>query len=157
ELQQHFEQVRILIRKGQASALQAAYTAQLNVYWQVGAYLHHRLVGAEYGDKVVDHLATWLKEKEPGLKGFDRRVLYRVKDFYETWHALDWEALKKDGTIRLQEPGREVDLIENQSDTIVASMGPQFREIPNILTGLSWTHHREIIGQANDLEEKLFY
>jgi len=148
ELQQHFEQVRLLIRKGQAKALQLAYTEQLTVYWQVGAYLYHRLLAADYGDKVVDELADWLKKKEPTLKGFDRRFLYRMKDFYRTWYGVNWEALKEHGI---------VEFIENQPGIIVASVKPQFKELPNILSNLSWTHHREIISQARDLEEKIFY
>jgi len=83
ELQQHFEQVRLLIRRGQAKALQAAYKEQLTVYWQVGAYIYHELLTAGYGDKVVSQFADWLNKTEPSLTGFDRSRLYRMKDFYQ--------------------------------------------------------------------------
>jgi len=94
DLQQHFEHVRQLIRRGRSNALQAAYTEQLNAYWQVGAYIYYRLQNAEWGEKTVEHLAAWLKENEPTLKGFDRRSIYRMKEFFQTWHELDWKALK---------------------------------------------------------------
>ena len=99
DFQQHFEQVRQLIRRGQSRTLQAAYTGQLNVYWQIGAYVYYRLRNSEWGDKTVEDLAIWLKGQEPTLKGFDKRSLYRMKEFFQTWHELGWKALKKDGTV----------------------------------------------------------
>jgi len=98
EIQQHFEEVRKLIRHGQRKALQAAYSEQLATYWQIGAYVHYRLQNAEWGEKTIDELARWLKKKEPTLKGFSRRSLYRMREFYQTWHESDWNALRKDGT-----------------------------------------------------------
>lgn len=156
ELQQHFEQVRQLIRRGQAKTLQAAYAGQLTVYWQVGAYVYHRLQTAAYGDNVVDQLATWLKQRDPGLKGFDRRFLYRMKEFYIAWYTVDWNALKNTGTVATELSDKTESAV-NQTNTIVASVMPQFKEIPNVLTFLSWTHHREILGQTKSLDERVFY
>jgi hypothetical protein len=127
-LQQHFEQVRQLIRRGQGRALQAAYAGQLTLYWQVGAYVYYRLQHSEWGDKTIEELAIWLKEQEPTLKGFDRRSLYRMKEFFQTWHELDWKALKKDGTV------------------IVVTLSPQMAEFPNILASLNWS--RESASQC---------
>ena len=132
ELQEHFEEVRQLIRYGQRIALQAAYTEQLKVYWQVGAYVYHRLQSAIWGEQVVNQLAEWLKEKDPTLKQFDRRSLYRMREFYLTWHALDWKALKKDGSVMMEVETSVDKYIDNQSNIIVATVSPQFREINNV-------------------------
>ena len=104
KLQEHFEEVRQLIRYGQRVALQTAYTEQLKVYWQVGAYVYYRLQTDEWGEKTVEQLANWLKEKEPALKGFGRRSLYRMQEFYLIWHGFNWDALKKDGSIIVSTP-----------------------------------------------------
>jgi predicted nuclease of restriction endonuclease-like (RecB) superfamily len=157
ELQQHFEEVRGLIRTGQSRALKAAYTEQLSVYWQVGAYLHHRLQNAEWGEKTVEQLANWLKEKEPTLKGFGRRSLYRMKDFYQTWHELDWDALKRDGSVIVSPASIQSQNNNNQPNTIVPSLMTQFKDINNILSSLTWTHHIEILARTSSLEEKVFY
>jgi len=129
----------------------------LRVYWQVGAYVYYRLQKDEWGEKTVDQLAGWLKEKEPTLKGFDRRSLYRMREFYLTWHELDWAALKKDGSVRLVNMEEILEGIDNHVDIIVGSVTPQINEFPNVLAGLSWTHHVEILAKTRNLEEKVFY
>jgi len=40
---------------------------------------------AQWGTAVVDNLAKFIKEKHPEIKGFTRRGLYRMKQFYETY------------------------------------------------------------------------
>ena len=38
-----------------------------------------------FGDKVIDEVATYIAQKSPGVKGFNRRGLYRMRQFYETY------------------------------------------------------------------------
>jgi predicted nuclease of restriction endonuclease-like (RecB) superfamily len=148
DLQQHFEQVRQFIRRGRSNALQAAYTEQLIAYWQVGAYVYYRLQNAEWGEKTVEHLAIWLKENEPTLKGFDRRSLYRMKEFFQTWHELDWKTLKKDGTVIVATVSPQLQSIINQANEFVVTATPQISEFPNILASLNWSHHIEKLSKA---------
>ena len=157
ELGQHFEQVRELIRAGQRKALRAAYTEQLMVYWEVGAYVHYRLETGEWGEKTVDLLADWLRKKEPTLKGFDRSSLYRMKEFYFTWYDLDWNALKRHGTVKALQTAVDNKVIDNHDDKIVATPPQQFKIFPNVLSTLSWSHHKDILGATNSLDEKVFY
>lgn len=93
DILQHFQEIKDIIRQGQGQALQAVNAELIRVNWQVGAYLSTRLTTAAYGDRIVNQLAQWLQTEEPGLKGFDKRTLYRMKQFFETWHSLDQELL----------------------------------------------------------------
>jgi predicted nuclease of restriction endonuclease-like (RecB) superfamily len=105
----------------------------------------------------VAQLAVWLKEKEPTLKGFDRRSLYRMKEFFQTWRELDWKALKKDGSVILATVSPQLQLNDNQYTKIVETVSPQTEEFPNILASLTWSHHIEILGRTGNLGEKIFY
>ena len=40
---------------------------------------------AEFGDKIIDDVAAYIARENPGVKGFNRRGLYRMKQFYETY------------------------------------------------------------------------
>jgi len=93
ELLKHFQNVQSIIQRNKAGALLIANSYMLSTYWEVGAYLSHRLTERIYGAKVVDKLAGWLQNQEPGIKGFDRRSLYRMRDFFETWITVDWAEL----------------------------------------------------------------
>jgi len=89
-LQEHFQQIHALIRQGKTRALAAATTHSLESYWNVGAYLSHRLIENTYGKNVVNQLADWLKQTDPSLKGYDWRSLYRMREFFEQWSDMDW-------------------------------------------------------------------
>ncbi len=55
------------------------------LYWQVGEYISHKIASAEWGDGVVEELARYLARTQPGLRGFTRPNLFRMRQFYETY------------------------------------------------------------------------
>ena len=55
------------------------------MYQQVGKFLSERSKEAGYGDRYIDSLAEYIRSRFPGIKGFTRRGLYRMKQFYETY------------------------------------------------------------------------
>ena len=42
-----------------------------------------------FGDSYIDSIAKEIQEEFPGIKGFNRRGLYRMKQFYETYAEND--------------------------------------------------------------------
>ncbi len=57
------------------------------MYWEIGEYISKQSVDAGYGDAFVQKLADFFAENYPDLKGFNRRGLYRMKQFYELYHG----------------------------------------------------------------------
>ena len=57
----------------------------IELYWKVGEYISLRVVEESWGKGVVASLASFLKEKEPDLRGFSARNLWRMKQFFETY------------------------------------------------------------------------
>lgn len=55
------------------------------MYWEVGAYLSGLCADSSFGDKVIDEVAIYISNVAPAIKGFNRRGLYRMKQFYETY------------------------------------------------------------------------
>jgi hypothetical protein len=80
-----FVAVRNLIQNARRQALQAVNTELVGLYWQVGEYISRKLASAEWGDGVVDELARYLARTQPGLKGFTRPNLFRMRQLYETY------------------------------------------------------------------------
>ena len=55
------------------------------MYWRVGEYLSMESDKASFGDAYIDSIAEEIQDAFPGIKGFNRRGLYRMKKFYETY------------------------------------------------------------------------
>lgn len=152
-LHTHFQHIHSLITQGKTRALAAATAYALESYWLVGAYLSRVLSESTYGKNVVNQLADWLQTQEPGLKGHDRRSLYRMREFFEQWAEVDWSLARLPNApvnhgSELEIPGL---------GEIVGSVIPQLPPMPVMLARLSWTHHLEILKRCTSPEEKLFY
>jgi len=80
-----FDELVTLIKASRQRAFQAVNAELVGLYWQVGEYISRKLASAEWGDKVVDELARYLARTQPGLKGFTRRNLFRMRQFYEAY------------------------------------------------------------------------
>lgn len=57
----------------------------IELYWEVGEILSERVRLANWGNKVIDDLARYLRQSHPGLRGFARPNLYRMRQFYEAY------------------------------------------------------------------------
>jgi predicted nuclease of restriction endonuclease-like (RecB) superfamily len=84
-LQASFVEVVRLIEQARHRAHQAVNTQLIDLYWKVGEYISRKLQSAEWGDGVVSQLATYLARTQPGLVGFSRQNLFRMRQFYETY------------------------------------------------------------------------
>ncbi|MCM8914628.1 PDDEXK nuclease domain-containing protein [Pseudomonas inefficax] len=80
-----FEEVLALIQGARQRVAQAVNTQLIDLYWQVGAYIGRKLERAEWGDSVVSQLAAHLAQTQPGLRGFTRPNLFRMRQFYEAY------------------------------------------------------------------------
>jgi predicted nuclease of restriction endonuclease-like (RecB) superfamily len=80
-----FSEVVRLIAASREKAIQAVNTALIDLYWQVGATISRKIEATEWGDGVVDRLAQFIARTEPGLRGFTRRNLFRMRQFYEAY------------------------------------------------------------------------
>jgi predicted nuclease of restriction endonuclease-like (RecB) superfamily len=80
-----FAEITRLIDSARQRAYQAVNTTLIELYWQVGAYLSGKIAAAEWGEGVVEQLAQHIATTQPGLKGFTRRNLFRMRQFYEAY------------------------------------------------------------------------
>ena len=80
-----FAEVASMIQQARSRAYQGVNAILVDLYWRVGAYISHKMETAAWGEGVVPQLADYLQQKHPDLKGFARRNLFRMKQFYETY------------------------------------------------------------------------
>lgn len=80
-----FEEILTLIQSARQRAYQAVNVELIDLYWQVGRTISRKIAAAEWGDGVVNQLAAFLARSQPGLKGFTRSNLLRMRQFYEIY------------------------------------------------------------------------
>ncbi|KNH47447.1 DUF1016 domain-containing protein [Pseudomonas sp. JV414] len=80
-----FNEITQLIITARQRAVQAVNTELIELHWQVGAYISRKIEAAEWGDGVVAQLANHLARTQPGLRGFTRPNLFRMRQFYEAY------------------------------------------------------------------------
>jgi len=79
--QKQFYEIVHLIKNAQNNVVRSINVEMINLYWNVGQYISLQLCNAVWGDKTVDELAVFIQQKYPEIKGFNRRGLYRMKQF----------------------------------------------------------------------------
>ncbi len=84
-LQPQFIEVLALIQSAQQKVLAATNQELIKLYWSIGKYISNRLSTSEWGQKTIEQLAAFIQAQEPGIKGFEKRNLYRMRQFYETY------------------------------------------------------------------------
>lgn len=65
--------------------MKAVNAELIQSYWNVSAYLSELCSASSFGDKIIDEVAAYIAQENPNIKGFNRRGLYRMKQFYETY------------------------------------------------------------------------
>ena len=80
-----FSEILGLVAAARLRAVQTVNTTLIELYWQVGEVISRKIAGAEWGDGVVDQLAEHIARHQPGLRGFTRRNLFRMRQFYEAY------------------------------------------------------------------------
>ena len=80
-----FDEVLSLIEAAKRRAYQAVNTELMSLHWQVGEYISKKIASAEWGDGVVVELARAIARRYPGIRGFTRPNLFRMRQFFEAY------------------------------------------------------------------------
>ncbi len=125
----------------------------------------------DWGEGTVDELANFIALKMPSLTGFNRRGLYRMKQFYETYskdsdcyklwngiHEAKEQSLNVSPVATQMTPEKADNLNVLPAATHLDCIDKQFNKfISLLLIQISWTNHLEILSGATSSEEKLYY
>lgn len=83
--EQTFAEVLEMIQTARERALAAVNTALVDLYWRIGEYISRKLATATWGEGVVTDLASYIEQHYPNLRGFTRRNLFRMRQFFEAY------------------------------------------------------------------------
>lgn len=85
DISNDFINVINLIHRSRENALRKVNEELILLYWNVGKYISEQMENQKWGSSYIDELAKFISANYPEIKGFNRRGLYRMKQFYETY------------------------------------------------------------------------
>lgn len=81
----NFNEIIEMIETRKNNAYKKVNEELINLYWDFGKYISEKVNYGNWGEKIVDKLAEFMKKEYPTMKGFNRRGIYRMKQFFETY------------------------------------------------------------------------
>ncbi len=84
--QKDFDALLALIHQQRQKAYSQMNTTLIELYWQIGKYISNKVKSADWGKGVVNELSRYIVANDPGIRGFSDKNLWRMKQFYETYH-----------------------------------------------------------------------
>ena len=84
---EQFQKVVNIIESAKERAYRKVNEELITMYLDIGEYISKQSKNSSYGDAFVQKLANFFSENYPELKGFNRRGLYRMKQFYELYQG----------------------------------------------------------------------
>jgi len=82
---EQFQTIVNIIETAKERAYKKVNEELILMYRDIGKYVSEQSQDKSYGDAFVQNLADFFEKNYPDLKGFTRRGLYRMKQFYELY------------------------------------------------------------------------
>lgn len=169
-----FEQVALLIEEARNRAFYKVNEELVLLYFKVGKIVSAKVDAGAWGERTVDELAAFIEHTYPGMKGFNRRGLYRMKQFYETYSVDQFVsplATHLQSYFQNTFQNLKVSALPTLSGTpktkkkIVSALRTQLQNldllhqqfVTTVLTQLQWSAHLHILNKTKSPEEKLYY
>ncbi len=81
----NFKQIVEMIERRKNNAYKKVNEELILLYLEVGKYLYDLIEKSSYGDKITTKAAEYMKENYPEIKGFTKRNLHRMVQFYKAY------------------------------------------------------------------------
>ena len=121
-----FSRVLDIIQYHRTQAVQVINHASILTAWHVGAYVSNKIKNAQWGAKVVQQLAEYIHTQDPTLKGWSRRTIYKMVQFYDVYSSAQF--VERANSLKLlYAPEKIVPISSAQLDkSIVPPLAAQF-------------------------------
>lgn len=155
--QQDFGDLLQLIQQARQRVFSHVNTALIELYWNVGKTISHKVETAAWGKGIVREFAQFIANVDPEIKGFGDKNLWRMKQFYESyrgdeklatlWRELSWShnrlimtlkssqereyylTLTMQERLSVRELERQIDSAHFERSLVAAKLSPLLREL----------------------------
>lgn len=115
------------IRESQVRAVTAANKELIHLYWQIGKTIVEKQEASGWGTKIIEKLAKDIQNAFPGIEGFSRTNIFRMRAFY-----LAYQNTPPAGRQFQDNP-------------------------PEVLSSIPWRHNSVLVEKLKKYEERMWY
>ncbi|MCZ2356152.1 MAG: PDDEXK nuclease domain-containing protein [Bacteroidia bacterium] len=152
---QDFNHILTLITAARNRVYSKANSELVLLYFNVGKVVSDRVNTGKWGENIVQQLSDFILSRVPNLSGFNRRGLYRMKQFFEVYSDNQF----------LSSLSIFLKSYKNQQDTKVSTVLTQLQSaddlpskfVSTVLSQIQWSSHLHILNKTKTAEEKIFY
>jgi predicted nuclease of restriction endonuclease-like (RecB) superfamily len=137
------ESLKARVRQAQTQAMLAVNRGLIRLYWDIGREIAQRQEEANWGQRVLERLADDLQKALPGVSGFSRSNVFRMRAFYLAYRSSEIVAqpVRQTKRAKVAQPVRQT-----------AEAGP-----PEPVALLPWGHNIVLIQKMKAAEQRLWY
>ena len=81
----NFTEIISIIERAKAKIYKAVNKGLIDMYWEVGQYISHKIAEDGWGESTIKEFSHFLQLHYPDIKGFSPSNLWRIRQFYETY------------------------------------------------------------------------
>jgi DUF1016 N-terminal domain len=131
------ESLKSRIRQAQTKAMLSVNREMIQLYWDIGREIVDRQERAGWGQSVLERLADDLQKALPGVSGFSRSNVFRMRAFYVAYRPPQ----KVAQPVRQPKPSKKV-----------AQVVPQLVEDvpPGAVSGIPWGHNVVLLQKVKE-------
>ena len=149
-----FANVLDIIQGYRSRAVQTINHASVMTAWHVGAYVSNKIKSAQWGAKVVQQLAEYIHTQDPTLKGWSRRTIYKMVQFYDVYSSEQFIA--RATTLKLLPASQEIVPIASAQIDATEFVPFQSAQL-QFLTKTTWSNHCSIFQRCTTIDQNIFY
>lgn len=149
-----FDIVCDIIATHRKRIVQKVNNESLAMVWEVGGYISNQIHSASWGDGVVRQLSDYIRTKDPTVRGYSYRTIYKMVQFYDTYRTPSFAKILAKAKIL-----GEDEIVPSETAQISEGVLVPFKmaQIPKVLFSTGWTNHQIILNRCKTDAERLFY
>lgn len=149
--------IKARIRTAQVKAALSVNRELIQLYWDIGRQIALKQESEGWGAKVIDRLAADLQREFPGIAGFSRGNIYRMRCFYMAYgHA---SPIVAQPARQLPKQRRVAQPVRQMGIAIVPQAAGQLEHgaPPEPMASLPWFHNVVLIETVSEPSARLWY
>jgi len=144
------------VRSAQLKAAVAVNRELIQLYWDIGRLIVERQDEEGWGKNVVERLADDIQREFPGLGGFSRSNVFRMRAFYTAYakaEAVQPRAATESRGKKVAQAVRQL-AVEKVAQAVRQI---EHSDVPETLAGIPWGHNIVLLQKLTDNPERLWY